>query len=54
MFSNSTLKAIASYCKGNPRIISKVCNTALLIGDKLGVNTIDDEVIMQVTNEVEL
>lgn len=54
VFSPSALKAITSYSKGNPRIISKICNTALLVGDKLGINTIDDEIIIQVVNEVEL
>ncbi|MDO4501529.1 MAG: AAA family ATPase [Erysipelotrichaceae bacterium] len=54
VFSPSALKAITSYSKGNPRIISKICNTALLVGDKLGVNTIDEEVILHVINEVEL
>jgi len=54
IFTQSALKAIASYSKGVPRIISKICNSALLIGDKKGINTIDEDIILQTVNEVEL
>ena len=54
VFSEAALKALVSYSKGNPRVISKVCNNALLIGDKQGLNTIDEDVIMIAVNEIEV
>lgn len=53
VFTPSAIKAITSYSKGVPRIISKLCNTALLIGDKQGINTIDEDIILTSVNEVE-
>ena len=54
VFNEQATKAIVSYSKGVPRIISKICNTSLLIGDKKGVNTIDEEVVMSAINDIEL
>lgn len=53
VFTPQALKAIASYSKGTPRVISSICNTAMMIGDKAGVNTIDEDIIMSAVNEVE-
>lgn len=54
VFSEQAIKAVISYSKGIPRVISKTCNTALLIGDKKGVNTIDEEIIMMAINDIEI
>lgn len=54
IFTEAALKAIISYSRGNPRIISKVCNTALLFGDKKGVSMIDEDIIMLAINDGEL
>lgn len=54
VFSESAIKAITSYCNGSPRLISKLCNTALLIGDSDKTNIIDEETIMKAINEVEI
>jgi len=54
IFQESGLEAIASYSKGNPRLLSKIANTCLLIGNNLNANTIDEEIVMQAINETEL
>lgn len=54
VFSESAIKAITSYCNGSPRLISKLCNTALLIGDTNKVNIIDEEIVMKAIDEVEI
>ena len=54
IFNDNALKAISSYCHGNPRLISKLCNTALLLGDTKSVSTIDEDIIMSAINELEL
>jgi len=54
IFSEAALQAICSYASGNPRVLSRICNTCLLIGDQKGASTIDEEVVTEAINEVEL
>ena len=54
VFTEGALKAITSYCNGSPRLISKLCNTALLIGDNSKANIIDEEIVMKAVDEVEI
>lgn len=53
-FNQQDLKAIVSYSKGVPRVLSSICNTSLLFGDKKGINIIDEDTIMKAINDVEL
>lgn len=54
VFSDQALKAIVSYSKGVPRVLSSICNTSLLFGDKKGINIIDEDTVMAAINDVEL
>lgn len=54
VFTDQALKAIVSYCKGVPRVLSGICNTSLLFGDKKGINIIDEDTVMAAINDVEL
>ena len=54
VFNEQAIKAITSYSKGIPRIISKICNTSFLIGDRKSSNIIDEDIVMMAVNEIEL
>lgn len=54
IFTPQALRAIASFSSGNPRIISRVCDFALMIANKIDKNNIDDEVVNLAINEVNI
>lgn len=54
VFSEQALRAISSYSAGNPRIISRVCDMAMMIASNKGKTSIDEDVAMATINEVEL
>lgn len=54
IFSENALEAIINYSNGTPRLIDKICNNCLLIGDNQGVDTINNDIVMNAVNEVEL
>ncbi len=53
-FNENAIEAIVNASNGVPRIINKICNSCLLIGHNKGANTIDAEIVMHATNEIEL
>lgn len=54
IFNPAAIRAISSYSSGNPRVISRVCDLSLMIADRLGKNTIDEDVALKAVNEKEL
>lgn len=54
VFESNAVEAIISYGGGNPRIISKLCNEALLLGDNFKENIISSETVMKAIQEIEL
>ena len=54
VFTPGAIKAISSYANGNPRIISRTCDLALMAADKLGKNYIDEDMAMMAINEREI
>lgn len=54
IFNESALEAIANASNGVPRIINKICNSSLMIGNTKNMNIIDSDIIMLAVNEIEL
>lgn len=54
VFNEPALRAIASYAHGNPRIVSRVCDTSLMLGNALNANIINEEIVLKAINEVEI
>lgn len=52
IFTEQAIRAIASYSSGIPRVISRVCDISLMIGNKLNKNIIDEDVALMAINEV--
>ena len=52
IFEEGAVKAIISLSAGIPRMIDKVMNTALLIGDKYNSKLITREVVQMVEDEI--
>ena len=52
IFTEQAIRAIASYSSGVPRIISRVCDTSLMIGNKSNKNIIDEDIALMAINEV--
>ena len=54
VFHESALEAILNAADGTPRIINKLCNACLLIGDSSKSEIITAETAMQAINDCEL
>ena len=54
VFDEPALEAIINSSNGIPRIINKICNSSLMIGDTKNANIINSEIIMLAFNETEL
>src|SRR5574344_1530013 len=54
IFTPQALRAIASYSSGNPRVISRVCDLALMIANKIDKSNIDEEVANSAINEINM
>lgn len=54
IFSNSALEAIINTSGGVPRIINKLCNASLIIGNTKEVNEINNDIVILAINETEL
>ena len=54
IFTPQALRAIASYSSGNPRVISRVCDLALMIANKIDKSNIDEEVANLAINEINM
>ena len=54
IFTEQAIRAIASYSSCIPRIISRVCDTSLMIGNKLNKNIIDEDIALMAINEISI
>ncbi|MBQ8241947.1 MAG: AAA family ATPase [Bacteroidaceae bacterium] len=54
VFEEPALEAILNAADGTPRIINKLCNASLLIGDSTNAATIHADIAMQAVNDCEL
>ena len=54
VFDETALEAIANASNGIPRIINKICDSSLMIGDSKNVNLINSDLVMLAVNEIEL
>ncbi len=54
VFEDAAIEAILNASDGTPRLINKLCNTSLLIGNSSGSNIITAETVMQAINDCEL
>ena len=51
VFDDSAIEAILNASDGTARMISKLCNSALVIGNSRNVNLITADTVMQAVNE---
>lgn len=54
IFSESALEAIINVAGGVPRMINKICNACLLIGEAQQIDEINNDLVMLAVNEIEL
>jgi len=54
VFAESAVEAILNAADGTPRMINKLCNASLLIGNSNNVNLIMPDIVMQAVNDSEL
>ena len=51
VFDDAAVEAIINAADGTPRIISKLCNAALVIGNSQSCNLITSDTVMQAIND---
>ena len=54
VFEEPAVEAILNAADGTPRVINKLCNASLLIGDSSHADTINADIAMQAVNDCEL
>lgn len=54
VFDENSVEAILNAANGTPRMINKICNSSLLIGNSREMNTISSEIVMQAVSDLEL
>lgn len=54
VFSANAIEAIINAANGIPRIINRICNSALIIANSKNANIIDSDIVMLAVNETEL
>lgn len=54
IFEEAAIEAILNAADGTPRLINKLCNTSMLIGDSTKSNLITTDIVMQAVNDCEL
>lgn len=54
VFDENAVEAILGAANGTPRMINKLCNTSLLIGNSANLNIITADAVMQAVSECEL
>lgn len=54
VFEDNAIEAVLNAADGTPRMISKLCNACLLIGDSTDSNTITSDIVMKSVNDNEL
>lgn len=54
IFEDGAIEAILNAADGTPRVINKLCNTSMLIGDSNKADIITADIAMQAVNDCEL
>ena len=54
MFEKSALEAIVNASNGIPRVIDKIVNQALVIGNALNENIITSETVMKTVEDLQV
>lgn len=54
VFEEQAINAILNVANGIPRMINKICNASLLVGNSMGINIINADAVMQAVNDCEL
>ena len=54
VFEEAAIEAVLNGANGTARMINKLCNSALIIGNSREINTIDADIVMQAINECSL
>jgi len=54
VFDEAAIEAILNTANGIPRVINRLCDTALLLGNATGASVIDNELAMKAINETQL
>ena len=54
VFEENALEAILNAANGTPRMINKLCNASLLVGNSANLNIITADAVMQAINDCEL
>lgn len=54
VFEEGALEALINCANGVPRVLNKLCDRVLMLGDSKGVNIIDREIAMMAINDIEL
>lgn len=54
IFNPNALESIINASNGIPRLINKICNSSLIIGNSKNTNIIDADIVMLAVNETEL
>ena len=54
VFHENAIEAIINASNGVPRVINKICNSCLIIGNSKKLNVIDTDTVILATSETEL
>lgn len=54
IFSEGALEGIINTSNGVPRVINKICNACMIIGNNKSLDEINNDVVLMAVNEIEL
>lgn len=54
IFNDQAIRAISSTASGNPRIISRICDLALMIGNRMSKSVVDEEIALLAVEEANI
>lgn len=54
VFEDNALDTVLNMANETPRMINKLCNASLLVGNSSGLNIITEDAVMQVISDCEL
>ena len=54
VFEDAAIEAILNAADGTPRMINKLCNASLLIGNSNNLNIVNADAVMKAVNDCEL
>ena len=54
VFEDNAIEAILNAANGTPRMINKLCNASLLVGNNSNLNIVTTDAVMQAISDCEL